>query len=300
MEQPTNPVEDFRTKLSADKLSKEQLFSDLSKLTDDVREKNIKMSREQLTQLRAETTKELQETAEREKWDKAITELAQRELEIRQQAIEQQAAPDSSPKFVQQAKNFFSQNWDRMKGGVTAVGEFLGVTVPEKAGEAWNFMVKWFWKLMASPTDFGMQENFFTKFAREKVNKAEMWEGMRDFADTSKLINLEITEQDCVQKYQQLLPILSGFPGISMYEKASNYLREYLRQKHPKAEAKNKVRIDLETLITANLVPMVQLSPPIAPSAPTAAPGVAPQQTVAPVAAPATQANQSPPAQPKA
>ncbi|TSC98317.1 MAG: hypothetical protein Greene101449_952 [Candidatus Peregrinibacteria bacterium Greene1014_49] len=183
-----------------------------------------------------------------------------------------EAAPDRTSKFVKVmevagktlekglgkvnagvkvTKEAFMKSWDKTKGGVMAMGELFGVTFPEKAGEAWNFIVKNFWKIMATPTSFGMKENFFTKIARENVDKADIWEGIRKFKEQNTQAEVLVTAEDCNKAYRDLAPLLTGFPGKDMYERVSRYLQKYMLL-NP-GTATSRTTITMQKLLAANL-----------------------------------------------
>ena len=307
-EKPKDAVDEVLDELELKELSHEQVIQQLDSLKGEIVKGTLQVSEEKLLQLKEKTREEFARHAEQQLLALNLDTLEKKLLEIEKLATQPvvkpvpEPTPDRTSKVAQVmetvggvmekgvgkmkegmkvAKEAFEKSWEKTKGGVMAMGEFFGVTFPEKAGEAWHFIVKHFWKIMASPVRYGMKESFFTGIAVAKVNQMDMWEGMRDFAEDSKLISLQVTQENCVEKYKQLLPIFRPFPGDNMREKASKYLSEYLRQKHPKTTKDNKMFIDIERLID----PMNQVLLPL--SLPTQAPA-APQVTAAPNAAPAT------------
>src|SRR3989338_6471281 len=253
---PTDPIDRALYELQQKNLSHGQIVDQLGNLKQQVEKgENGSLNVQRLPKLKEAVREEVETGDEAQELSNVEKEVFLKDLDSRvaqiEQIIQQQANPDRTPKLVKQVKEKFEQSWGKIKEGVTAIGEFMGVTVPEKAGDAWNFLVKQFWKVMAAPTSFGMKENFFTKIAQEKVNRMDIWEGVREFGEQNKQIVMSVFEEDCNKAYKQLAPLLAGFPGANMYERVSAYLRKYVAANPGTPE--NKTTITMERLLAANL-----------------------------------------------
>lgn len=253
-----DPVDQALLELQDKSLSHGQIVQKLEGLKQDVQSGNQKP----LEALRAQSLKEAvrKEVKEGYEGDELsveekntfLNDLDNRVVALEAAAQQQEAPTGRVTGIVKAAKEKFEQSWDKVKEGVTAVGEFMGVTVPEKASDAWNFLVKHFWKVMASPTDFGMESNFFTKIAKEKVDRMDLWEGIREFGEQNKQFVMVVTESECNKTFKQFAPLVAGFPGANMYERVSAYLRKYIAA-NPGTE-NSKPSITMERLIAANLI----------------------------------------------
>lgn len=288
-----DPVDQALRELQDKSLSHGQIVQKLEGLKQDVQSGNQKPLETQRAQSLKEAVRK--EVAEGFEGDELSTEEKNtflNDLDNRVAALEttvqQQEVPQGKvAAMASKAKEKFGEVWDRVKDNVRGIGEFLGVTFPEKAGEAWDFIVKNIWKMLASS-----QTPFLAKVAQEKVNQTEIFEGMNDFATSSKKINLVVTQADCIKQYKQLAPLIAGFPGTTAYDRATNFLRAYMAKEHPKADSDNKVLVDIDKLVAANVPSNFQVNTPAA--APAVAPAAPP--AVAPAAPAASPAGPTPPA----
>lgn len=246
--------------------------AELARLAERIQSEKVDLSKEQREQLML--------AVKIEALEQRLTETEILALEERYKNLTQSAPKESSvPRWAQTATATMKELWEGFfnssKGILSSIGGYLGITVPEKASDAWEYI-----RPRGENFLFGMLAGTLgwipgaAEFFRRSIDIESAWNAIQ-LATKGAKVKLDVTLNDLKNeaKWLPLQTYLSQFPGKDIKEKVIQYVSLFI-SKERKAKPDATITVSMDALLDAQLTPSfaVKAAPTVA-----AAPAVAAQ-----------------------